>query len=196
MLDALLPGVRQQILATVLMQPDRSWYLSELAENLGVTASTLQRELASLSQAGILERRTEGNRVYFKANLECPILSDLQGLLVKTVGLIDVIKDALNPFAKRIEVAFVFGSFAESKELVSSDIDVLIVGNLGLSQVAPLLRPVQEKLNRPINPVILSPAEALDKLAKKNHFLDSVRRANKLYLWGQDSDLGKAFSRQ
>src|SRR5581483_1854379 len=113
MLDALLPGVRQQVLAAILMQPERSWYLSELAQHIGVTASTLQRELAALSEVGILERRTEGNRVYFKANLECPILSDLQGLLVKTVGLMDVIKDALKPLTKRIEVAFVFGSFAE-----------------------------------------------------------------------------------
>ena len=127
LLDPILPKVRQQVLAATLLQPDRSWYLSELAHYLGVTPSTLQRELSGLSTAGILERRADGNRVYFKANEQCPILGDLQGLLIKTVGLVDLLRNALKPVSKQIDLAFVFGSFAESKEFATSDIDLLVV---------------------------------------------------------------------
>src|SRR3990167_8587032 len=109
-LDALMPNVRQQVLAATVLQPMRSWYLSELAEFLHVTPSSLQRELSRLNQAGILQRRSDGNRVYYQANSQCPFFGDIQGLLVKTVGLVDLLRDALKPVSKNIDAAFIFGS--------------------------------------------------------------------------------------
>jgi predicted nucleotidyltransferase len=193
-LDVLFTKTRQEILAATLLQPERWWYLSELAHFLNATPSSLQRELASLSEAGILELRTDGNRVYYRANGLCPFLPELQGLFVKTVGLVDLLARTLTPLAKMIDVAFVFGSFAESRELVTSDIDLLIVGKTGLTQIAQVLQEAENKMNRPINPVILSREEARSKLIEKNHFLETVRKANKLFILGKDSELGKAFS--
>ena len=86
-IDVLFPRTRQLILSAVMMQPDRWWYLSDLAKHLGLRPSSLQRELRSLSEAGILRRRTEGNRVYFQAAKECPFYPELQGIIFKTVGL-------------------------------------------------------------------------------------------------------------
>jgi DNA-binding transcriptional ArsR family regulator len=194
-LDSLLPNTRQQVLAATLLQPDRWWYLSELAQSLGVTPSTLQRELSGLTQAGVLQQRIDGNRVYYRANNLCPFLGDLQGLLIKTVGLIDLLKGALKPLKARTDVAFIFGSFAESRELVTSDVDLMIIGEVGLADVAPLLRKVEGRFNRPVNPVVLSAQEAKDKLAKRNHFLETVRKSNKLFLWGEESELGETFSK-
>src|SRR4051794_35823932 len=90
-LDALFPKTRQAVLATVYMDPSREWYLSDLARHIGVTPSSLQREIVSLVRAGILRRREDGNRAYYKAETESPIFGDLHGLLLRTAGLRDVL---------------------------------------------------------------------------------------------------------
>ena len=77
MLDALFPRTRQNTLATLLLSPERRWYLSDLAQRLQVPPARLQRELASLTEAGVLCRTADGNRVYYQANGAFPLLLDL-----------------------------------------------------------------------------------------------------------------------
>jgi predicted nucleotidyltransferase len=170
--------------------------MSELAHYLSVTPSSLQRELQRLSEAGILRQRLDGNRIYYRCNEDCPFISELQGLLIKTVGVLGLLEQALKPFLKVIDVAFVFGSFAQSSELVTSDIDLMIVGSVGLAELAVPIRRIEKRLNRPINPVILSSVEARAKLDSAHHFLASVQQAKKYFLWGKHSELGRAFSRE
>jgi DNA-binding IclR family transcriptional regulator len=98
-IDALMSRTTQALLAATALQPERWWYLSDLAKHLRRRPSSLQRPLAALVSAGILSRRKEGNRVYFRANPDCPFLPELQGLIAKTVGLVDVARDALSPLA-------------------------------------------------------------------------------------------------
>src|SRR5690349_19267630 len=141
-LDALFPRTRQDILSATVLTPDRWWYLSDLAQHLRRTPSTLQRELAALVRGGILRRRRDGKRVYYQADPDCPILSDLQGLVAKTVGLADVLLDALEPFDAFITYAFIYGSIARSEETSVSDLDLMIIGTLRLAELAPALREV------------------------------------------------------
>jgi DNA-binding transcriptional ArsR family regulator len=79
-LSALFHETRQGLLATVLLQPERWWYLTELANNLQKPPSSLQRELSSLVRAGILEQRNEGRKVYFRAHVGSPVYTDLRRL--------------------------------------------------------------------------------------------------------------------
>jgi len=85
-IDALFPAVRQEVLAATLMHPERWWYLSDLAAQLGRSPSSLQREVVRLADAGILETRQEANRTYYRPNADCPLLPELTGLVVNTVG--------------------------------------------------------------------------------------------------------------
>ena len=114
-LTALFPQVRQGVLAATLTQPDKWWYLSELAERLHTSPSSLQRELASLVASGILVHRREGTRAYFKAETKSPVFRDLQQLFEKTAGLAPAIERMLAPFGGKILCAFVYGSGAESR---------------------------------------------------------------------------------
>src|SRR5437016_1143340 len=123
-IDALLPRGRQGILSATLLQPERWWYLSDLARHLGVPPSSLQRELASLVAAGILLRRQDGNRVYVRPDPACPFLPDLQGLLTKTAGIADVLRETLHPFASQIQAAYLYGSLARGTEGSQSDADL------------------------------------------------------------------------
>src|SRR6476646_10840053 len=121
LIDVLLPRTRQAILSATLLQPDRAWYLHDLARHLHVRPSTLQRELAALTGAGVLKTHRQGRMVYYQADQESPVFGDLRSLLMKTAGLIDVLRDALEPFGQQITAAFIFGSIAQNRETSASD---------------------------------------------------------------------------
>src|SRR3972149_1503084 len=95
LISVLFPRTRRSVLAATLMHPDRWWFLADLARHIGFSPSSLQREMESLVEGGILLRREEGKHVYFKPNAACPILSELQGIMTKTLGLVDVLRENL-----------------------------------------------------------------------------------------------------
>lgn len=192
LLDALFPGTRQAILGAMLLEPARSWYLSDLASHLGRrNPSSLQRELDSLVAAGILARREEGNRVYFQANRECPIYPELATLLAKTSGLAEVVRRSLAPLRSKIRVAFIHGSVARSEDQATSDIDLLVVGDVGLSEVSLALRAAEQQLDRPINVSMYQPAEFASKVTGGSHFLTSVLKREKIFLTGSEHELAE-----
>lgn len=190
-----MPGIRQRLLAATLLRPEKAWYLRELAESLELSPSSIQRELAGLTSAGILQSWKDGNRTYFRADPNCPVLPQLQEILVKTVGVVDLLRAHLEPIAKDIAVAFIYGSIASGSAGSGSDVDLMVVGKVGLSNVSVAVRTAEEKLGRTINPVILSPAEAWRKLKDKQHFIETVRKGPKVFLVNQDNELAKAFNR-
>jgi len=193
---ALFPETRQAILAVTLLEPERWWFMSDLARHLGVPPSSLQRELASLASAGILVRREEGRHVYYRADLNCPILGELQGILVKTVGLADALKDALAPLADSIDCAFVCGSIARGEVGSQSDVDLMVVGDVGLARLSPVLKDMGGAIGRAINPTVYPAKEFAKKLAAGHHFLTSVMQHEKLYLIGDETNLAEASGRK
>jgi DNA-binding transcriptional ArsR family regulator len=191
--DALFPKTRQSILAATFGEPHRWWYMRELARHLRLTPSSLQRELASLVKGGILHQRREGKHVYFQAATESPIFEELQGLILKTVGLADVIRDVLRPLAGRIEWAFIYGSVARSEERSASDVDLMVIGQVGLADVSSPLRKAERRLNRAVNPTTHTPDEFAGKLKSNNHFIGTVLRSKKLFILGDDREFGSTF---
>jgi len=193
-IDAIFPRIRQAILAATLLHPDRWWYLSDLARHLGVRPSSLQRELAALVDAGVLRQRRDGNRTYFQPHPDCPFLAELQGLMLKTVGLVDVLREVLEPLTNRIDWAFVYGSIARSEELASSDVDLMIIGRVGLADIAPALRQAERRLNRPVNPTVYSREECATRLAAGHTFLRAVLDGAKLFILGDPHELAATFN--
>lgn len=188
----LFPKIRAGILAAMFLAPDRWWYQSDLARRLGTTSSALQRELAHLAGLGVLRRRKDGNRVYFQANRDCPYFTELERLLVKTTGLIEVLREALLPLAPRIRFAFVYGSFARIEEHAGSDVDLLVMGTAGLADLAPRLRRAERRIGRPVNASVYTPAEWSRRRAEGNHFLQSVLEGPKMFVLGEAHDLEAA----
>jgi predicted nucleotidyltransferase len=190
-LGALFPRIRQGVLAATLTQPEKWWYLSELAQFLHTTPSSLQREVASLAASGILRRRREGTRVYCQAETRSPVFSELRHLMEKTVGLVPTVRQALEPLAARIACAFIYGSVARSQERAVSDVDLMVIGSAGLADLSPVLRKVEARLGREINPVTYSTGEFSEKLASKDHFLMTVLREPKHFVKGSQHDLDR-----
>jgi DNA-binding transcriptional ArsR family regulator len=194
-LDALLSKTRQGILAATLMQPEKAWYGSELARRMGVPSSSLQRELRELTDAGILKSHRQGRMVYYQANANSSFYSDLRGLLLKTAGLVDVLRDALVPVTAKISLAFVYGSIASGQERSESDIDLMVVGSVSPADLALPLRCAREQLGREINPTVYSVAEFKRKRAAKDHFPSQVLTSPRLIVLGSEEELGKASPR-
>jgi predicted nucleotidyltransferase len=192
LVSALFPKTRRAVLATTLMHPERWWFLADLARQIGVPPSSLQREMESLVEAGILLRRQEGKQVYFKPDPDCPILGELQGIITKTLGLVDVLRQTLAPFKKAIKLAFVYGSIARCEELSESDVDLMIVGNVGLADLSQAIHKAQERLAREVNPTLCSPQEFAEKLKQGHHFLTTVLAGEKLFILGSKDDLAEA----
>jgi predicted nucleotidyltransferase len=186
--NVLFSSTRQRLLSALLLNSRQPVYATELANRFGVRPSTLQRDLAKFTQAGILKMFRSGNRAYFQANEECPVLPELRSLLIKTSGLADVLRVELAPLASKIKVAAVYGSIATGTETSGSDIDLLLIGSVKMIELVPLLEQVTGKLRRQINPTLYTPEEFSQKV-RRSHFVQSVLGKPLLFVLGTNSDL-------
>ena len=186
--SVLFSSTRQRLLSALLLNPHQPIYAAELAKQVGVRPSTLQRDLAKFTQAGILEMSRSGNRTYFKANEQCPVFPELRSLLIKTTGFVDLLRNELAPLASEIKVVAIYGSFASGTETSGSDIDLLIVGSVKMIDLVPLLENVTGKLRRPVNPSLYTPEEFAKK-AHSSHFIKSLLGKPRLFVLGKDSVL-------
>lgn len=196
-LGSLLFGAyRRGVLALLLLHPETSLHLREIARTMGKPPGTLQRELNALAEAGVLERKRVGNQVHFQANPGCPVFEDLRNILKKTVGVADVLHDALAPLAHKISLAFVYGSVARGDERAGSDLDLMIVGKARFADVIAALAPAQALLRREVNPNVYPALEFRRKLAAGDPFLKRVLADHKLFISGGEDDLGQYTARR
>ena len=186
----LLGETRSAVLAALLLRPEQAVHVRELARLTGVSPGALHRELKRLESLGLLTRTQTGNQVFYAANRACPVFEDLAGLLRKTAGLVDVLRSALAPLADRIERAFVYGSMASGQIHAHSDIDVMVIGDLGFAEVVLALAPAQESLRREINPTVLSAADFKRKRRQVDGFVAKVLQGSTLWLMGSNDELG------
>jgi len=178
-------------LALLYSHVEEPFYLRQIARTAGGGLGAVQRELKKLSEAGIIRRTVRGRQVYYQANPECPVYSELKSLVVKTVGVGDVLRAALVPLSDRINVAFLFGSLARGGERSSSDADVMIVGDVTFAEVVSVLGRAQETVRREINPLVYPPEEFQSKLTADHHFLKKVLEESKFFLIGDEYELAK-----
>jgi DNA-binding transcriptional ArsR family regulator len=188
-LDALFPKTRQGILAAVMTQPEKAWYVSELARRMGVSPSSLARELHDLTEAGLLKTHRQGRMAYYQANTDSPIFPELRGLMLKTAGLVDVLADALRSLARKLHLVFVYGSVAASSEQSNSDIDLMAIGTASPAELAAPLRKASQALGREINPTVYTPSEFENKRKARDHFLTRVLDKPKLLVLGNCDEL-------
>jgi predicted nucleotidyltransferase len=191
-IDALFPKIRQRILGSLFMHPDAWRYQNDLAQELSVSPSTLQKEIQKLIASEILEAEQRGNRLYFRPNKDCTIFAELAGITAKTSGLVEAVRELLKPFDKKIDVAFIFGSVARNEELSASDVDLMIIGSVAMLELAVPLRRIEKRINREVNPHVMSREEAQKLLKSPNHFFKTVLAAPKIMLIRNDSELAKS----
>lgn len=186
--DALFSKTQQRVLGLLFGSPDQRFYTNEIVRLVGMGRGTVSRELGRLVSAGLLEMMPEGNQHYYRANKQCPVFDALVEIVQKTFGLVEVIREGLFPFADQIDWAFIFGSVASGKETASSDIDLMIIGEPGFSEVVAALYPVQESLGREINPKIFAKNEWIKKRDSNEAFIKEVLNKKRMDVMGDGNE--------
>lgn len=189
----LFGSVRRDVLGLLLGRPDERFHFREILRAVGSGSGAVQRELKQLVEAGLVDRVASGHQVYFSANREAPIFAELQAILEKTAGAGEVLRSALAPIIDRgrIDVALVYGSVATGTQTAGSDVDLLVVGNVTLTELVPAIRTAEARLHREVNPSVYPPKEFRAKLAHGAPFLTRVIAGPKLFVIGDDHDLGR-----
>jgi uncharacterized protein len=187
--SVLFGKTRAAVLTVLYGHPEEEFYLRQLARVAGGALGAVQRELQQLAEVGLLTRRQRGRQVFFQANRACPVYPEVKGLLLKTAGVADRLKRALGPLREAIRVAFIYGSLVNGEPGPESDVDVLIVGEVGFGEVVSALRTAQEQLGRDINPSVYRPGEFQHKLASHHHFVSALLSAPKVFLIGDEHEL-------
>lgn len=187
----LFSDYRRRVLGLLLLNPDTTYHVRELARLTGTSAGTLHKELTKLTAGGVLRRQEVGNQVRYGANRDCPVFEELASILRKTSGLVDVLVKALGSVEKNIALAFVFGSVARGEQQSGSDVDMMLVGSLGFADAVQVLHPVQAILQREINPVVYSMEEFRRRAASDDSFIREVLVKPKLFVVGNENELRK-----
>ena len=182
---------RSRVLSVLLLRPESALHVRELARMTGASPGSLHRELVSLAGLGLLQREEIGRQVHYRANRDSPIFEELSGVLRKTAGLADLLRDALEPLSRRIRVAFVYGSMASGKERARSDVDVMVLGNVGFAGLVQVLAPTQQALGREVNVTPMKPAAFAAKLRERDGFVFDVMTGAKIFLIGGEHDLAE-----
>lgn len=188
--SVIFPEYRRRVLGLLMLYPEQRYYLREIARLTGTAPGTLTRELSKLVKAGVLSVKKVGNQAHYTANLECPIFEELASILRKTSGLVDVLADGLMPLAARIDNAFVFGSMASGKAGARSDVDLMVIGEVGFGEVVQQLYPLQQVFGREINPKLYSRDEWQKLVTGKSAFVREVLGKPKLFVIGNEQSLG------
>ena len=180
--EILSSRVRAEIFRLLFGVPRGGLHTREIHRRTQLSLGTVQQELRKLQRLGLIASSKDGNRVSYQANKVYPLYVEIHRLVLKTSGLVEVLGTALTD--ARIEWAFVFGSIARGEETAGSDVDLMIIGDLGLRAVTGLLSGVADQIGREINPHVLRRTEFLKRKAAGEPFLIRVLAAPKVFAVG------------
>jgi predicted nucleotidyltransferase len=187
---ALFTPVQQRVLGLLFGQPERRFGSGEIIRLAESGTGAVHRQLQRLAAAGLVEVTTEGNQKYYQARRDTPIFAELHGLAVKTFGLMEPLRVALEPLAVRIAAAFVFGSVAKGTDRAGSDVDLLVVTDeLAYTDVYAALEETEGVLGRTVNPTVLTRAEWRRKRRARDSFASRIASQPKLFVIGDENGL-------
>ncbi len=188
--DALFTPVQQRVLALLFAQPDRRFQSSELIRLAHSGTGAVHRQLGRLADTGLVSVTRSGNQKHYQANRGSAVFAELHGLVLKTVGVVEPLRDALSALAPRIRAAFVYGSSAKGTDGATSDIDLMVISDSArYHDVYEALQPVESILARPVNPTVLTPTEWRRKRKRADSLAARVVKQPLLFVIGSDDDL-------
>ncbi len=188
----LFPGYRRRVLGLLLLHPDEPLHGREVARRTNLPSGTITRELTRLAEVGLLKREKRGNQLLYSAERSCPVFEELASILRKTSGVADVIAGALDSASERIRIAFIYGSMGRGAERAGSDIDLIVIGDIGFAEVVKLLHASQATLGREINAKVYSLKDWSAKRTTPDAFLRDVLAKPKIFVIGTEDELAKS----
>ncbi len=187
--------LRAKLIGFLMTHADERYFVRQIAVLIHEDPTNVSRELARLAKSGILVSYQAGREKYYQANKNSSIFEELRSLAVKTTGLADVLRTALNPLSGQIRAAFIHGSFASGRDTAASDVDVMVIGDAPFKDVVQALQKAQSSLNREVNPTVYPVREFSDKMTTGHHFIADVVKGKKIFLIGDEHELAGLVSK-
>ncbi len=185
--EILSTRVRSEIFRLLFGLSEKELHVREIERRAGLSIGTVRQELQKLLRMELVLARREGNRLYYRANKEHPLFPDIRNIVLKTSGIVEPLKKALDK--KAVHIAFIFGSLATTQEGAASDVDLMVIGSVGLRTLSGWLSGISEKIGREINPHVLSPKEYRIRKRSGEHFLNRVLESAKIFVKGSEDEL-------
>jgi predicted nucleotidyltransferase len=188
--SALFSNVQKRVLGLIFGQPERSFYTSEIMRSVRSGTGAVERELTRLKDSGLVSVQRIGNQKHYRANADSPIFEELRSLVRKTVALTEPLKESLEPIAKTIDTAFIYGSFAKGTDTAASDIDLMVIGDdLDYAGLFSAALDAETKLGRKVSPTLLSRNDWIKKSNDPGSFVSKVRKLPKIFVIGSEKSL-------
>ena len=179
--------LRIGILSHFFFHPGETIHVRGLADFLNEPAGTVARELAKLERGGFLRSHAVGNQKHYSLDEDNAILDDLRNIFLKVSGAGSALKAALEDVSG-VEIAFIFGSYAEGRANAASDLDLMVVGDADEKTLAPLIAGIEGRLGRPVNYVLYPRDEVESRLGREGDFVHEVFSGRRLLLIGKEND--------
>ncbi len=178
---------RASILKLFFNATEEEYYLRQIEKLTGYSAGNVRREIIKLESDGLFLSRFIGKIKLYKLNKKYPLYNEIKNIVRKTIGIESILKSALDRF-EDMDFCFIYGSFAEGKENIMSDIDIIIIGNVKPKDIKTVLYDYQSEIKREINSIVYSRKEFLEKLKQKNHFVSALVKRKKIFLKGNEDE--------
>jgi len=179
--------VKAEIFRLLFGPSDPALHFREIERQSGLADATVRQELQRRARLGLIVARKDGNRLCYGSNRDHPLHPDIRNLVLKSTGLVEVLRDALKD--KNIVIAFVFGSIASGEYKPQSDVDLMVIGKRGLRKLIPVLSGVSGRIGREVNPHIMTIKEFQKRKAAGDHFLSNFLDSPKLFVTGTEHEL-------
>ena len=181
-------SARVKILTLFLLNPESRFYQREIESLTGLPIRAVQREVERLETLGLLQKTIDGNRIYYQVDREFFLFPELKGLILKTAGLGSLLRERLQN-EDRIEIAFIYGSYAANQETTASDIDLFVIGELSSRELHAVVSKAEKVVHREINYTLFSPEEFRQKAQARGGFVLNVLEGPKIFLKGDKDAL-------
>jgi len=186
---------RVAVLCKLFMNSDRSFYLRELSRELAIPYGMLYKEEKNLVSLGIVTEEKKGKITLISLNKKLPYLAELKNLITKTAGLGDLLTNLFSGF-KQVRYALIYGSFASGEESSSSDIDLLIIGNISEENVLRAISQVEKDIGREINYILWKEEEFKRKIKDKHHLLTEIATKPVTMFVGEEDEFRRTVKKQ
>lgn len=180
---------RAEIMRILFDGDNKELYLRAIVRETGLAVNAIQKEVKHLTTLEIISSRKDGNRVYYIANKEHPFYLDLVSIVKKSTGIVPILKERL--VGQKISCAFMFGSMARGTSGAKSDIDLVVIGDIGMRALSKILSGLETEFSREINPHIFTEDEFRRRIEKRDHFVTSILKERIEFIIGNLSEYKK-----
>ncbi len=171
--------VTRKLLNYFFLNPQEMLYINEISKKLKLDKRNLVKKMKELEEEGILKSQRRGNLKLYSINQDYPLYEEYKGIVIKTLGFEENLKAVLKN-SKGVKEAYIYGSYAEDKMDVYSDIDLLVVGNHNMALLQKGLSKLQNEINREINVINMDDHEFKNRIKNKDSFAIGILEQKKI----------------